>query len=225
MRAGASLRRGVIYLAGMVILALGLTLNTKTGLGVTPILSLSFAAAQIWNVNFGDATFVLYSLFVAGEFLLRGRGSRWYDLLQLPFSLVFSRVLNLFDVWLPYQSGRYGFGADLALLALAILLTGIGVSMTVNMRLIPNPGDGIVQAVAERIGRDQGFAKNIFDLGCVALTTGLCLVLTGGVVGIGVGTVVAMVGVGRAIALTNRLFQEKMCRAAGLLREVAPREA
>ena len=59
MRAGASLRRGVIYLAGMVILALGLTLNTKTGLGVTPILSLSFAAAQIWNVNFGDATFVL----------------------------------------------------------------------------------------------------------------------------------------------------------------------
>lgn len=47
--------------------------------------------------------------------------------------------------------------------------------MTVNMRLVPNPGDGIVQAIADLMGRDQGFAKNCFDLVCVALTVILSL--------------------------------------------------
>ena len=49
---------------GLLILAMGLTLNTKAGLGVSPIISLSYAASVIWNRNFGDMTFVLYGVFV-----------------------------------------------------------------------------------------------------------------------------------------------------------------
>ena len=200
----------------MLVLALGLTLNTKTGLGVSPILSLSYSSSQIWGLNFGDTTFVLYSLFVVGQLVIRGKKRQWYDLLQLPLSLAFSRVLNLFDRWITYDAGRHGMVSNLLLLLLAILITGIGVAMTVNMRLIPNPGDGNVQAVADKMGRDQGFAKNVFDLGCVSATVVLCLVTTGHVVSIGLGTVLAMVGVGRAIALVNHFFKDRMCRAAGV---------
>ena len=32
--------------------------------------------------------------------------------------------------------------ANLLLLAAAIILTGLGIAMTINMRLFPNPGDG-----------------------------------------------------------------------------------
>ena len=106
--------------------------------------------------------------------------------------------------------------AILAVLALAIVLTGVGVALTVNMRLVPNPGDGIVQAVAQRLGRDQGFAKNVFDLGCVAATVCLGLLLTGRIVGIGLGTLLAMVGVGRVIALVNHWTKAGMSRLAGV---------
>ena len=106
--------------------------------------------------------------------------------------------------------------AILAVLALAIVLTGVGVALTVNMRLVPNPGDGIVQAVAQRMGRDQGFAKNVFDLGCVAATVCLGLLLTGRIVGIGLGTLLAMVGVGRVIALVNHWTKAGMSRLAGV---------
>lgn len=46
-------------------------------------------------------TFVLYALFVAAQFAIRGKKSHLYDLLQFPLSLVFSRVLNLFDAFIP----------------------------------------------------------------------------------------------------------------------------
>lgn len=212
-----TLNRWGIYTVGMLVLAMGLTLNTKTGLGVSPILSLAYCSTRIWGVNLGDATFVLYALFVIAQLILRGKRRQWYDLLQLPLSLVFSRVLNVYDRWVTYDPARHGLAANLVCLALAILVTGVGVSMTVNMRLVPNPGDGIVQAIADLMGRDQGFAKNCFDLVCVALTVILSLVMLGKVVAVGLGTVLAMVGVGRAISLANHFFKDKMCRAAGML--------
>lgn len=212
--------RAAIYCLGMVVLALGISLNTKAGLGVSPIISVAYSISQIFGLNFGDMTFVLYSLFVVAQFVLRGRNSRLRDLLQLPLSLVFSRLLNLFAAAIPYDSSSHGFAANFILLLFAIALTGLGVAMTVDMRLVPNPGDGIVQAVAEKIGRDQGFAKNAFDLGCVCFTILLSLLFTGHLVGIGIGTVAAMIGVGRVIALVNHLCKEKMCAAAGI---AAPR--
>lgn len=210
------INRAAIYTIGMVTLALGITLNTKTGLGVSPIISVAYCVSEIWSLNFGDMTFLLYGLFVVAQFGLRGKRSRWYDLLQLPLSLAFSRLLNLFGAWITYDSFKHGFFLNLALLILAVALTGIGVSMTVNMKLISNPGDGIVQAIAERIGWEQGFAKNVFDIGCVTVTIATGLLVAHQLIGISVGTLIAMVGVGRIVALTNRLCKKKMCAAAGL---------
>ena len=208
--------RWLIYALGMAVLALGITLNTKTGLGASPIVSVSFCVSEIFSLNFGDMTFLLYALFVLVQLVLRDRRERLATLLQLAVSLIFSRLLNLCDVLMPYRAAEYGLGANLALLALAIFLTGLGVAMTVNMRLVPNPGDGIVQAIGEKIGRDQGFTKNLFDVGCVCVTLAVGLCCTGRVVGVGLGTIAAMIGVGRAIALVNHFGQEKMLAAAGL---------
>lgn len=62
--------RVIFYLAGLLILAFGITLNTKTGLGVSPIISVSFSISTILDVNFGDMTFLWYAIFVLIEVLL-----------------------------------------------------------------------------------------------------------------------------------------------------------
>ena len=210
------INRWVIYLLGMLVLALGLTLNTKAGLGVSPIISLSFAVSEIWEMNFGDMTFLLYAIFVVGELILH-RGRRLVsDLCQLPLSLIFSRVLNLYAALIPSEAGREPLWADLLVLALAIVCTGVGAAVTVNMALVPNPGDGIVAAFGEAIGKEQGVAKNIFDVSCVTVTCALGLAVEGRITGVGLGTVAAMIFVGRVISLVNRLGRRRMRLAAGL---------
>lgn len=208
--------RWLIYGLGMAVLALGITLNTKTGLGVSPIVSVAYSVSQIFSLNFGDMTFLLYVLFVVVQLFLRNRAERAATLLQIVVSLIFSRLLNLFDVLIPYSSAEHGMAANLILLAGAIFLTGLGIAMTVNMRLVPNPGDGIVQAIAEKLDRSQGFTKNIFDVGCVCTTVAVGLCCVGKIVGIGVGTIAAMIGVGRSVALVNHFFKDKMLAAAGM---------
>ena len=102
----------------------------------------------------------------------------------------------------------------LAVLAAAIILTGAGAALTVDMNLIANPGDGFVQAVSMRIGKDLGTAKNLVDINCVIVSTLIGFAAAGRLVGVGLGTLIAMIGVGRVIALFNHLFQEKLKRQA-----------
>lgn len=220
--------RVVIYLIGVLVLALGLILNSKSNLGVSAIISVAYSFSIISGINFGNTTFMLYTLFVVAELIIHtlrykkdptclGRSLKAtliVDLLQLPFSLIFTRFMNLFSDNIPTVENNLPL--QLLVLAGGITFTGIGAATTLNMRLVPNPGDGIVQCVADLINRPVGFTKNCFDLANVCITICIGLVFAGGIVGVGLGTIVAVVGVGRIIAIYNRLFMDRLLTAAGL---------
>ena len=219
------------YVLGLLILALGLTLNTKAGLGVSPIISVSYSVAQIFELNFGNTTMFLYCVFVLAQLVLHGIQWKQHpetdyrlvllmDVLQIPLSLVFTRFLNLFGAFFPDLSAGAAGWTDrlplrLVVLLLAILCTGVGAAMSLSMRIVPNPGDGIVHTLSDCTHRSVGFTKNCFDLCNITLTILLGLLLSGHLVGIGPGTVLAVVGVDRVIALFQHLAGRKIARLSG----------
>lgn len=208
--------RGIFYVAGLLILALGIILNTKSGLGVSPIISVSYSISTIWELNFGNTTFLLYTVFVLVEMVIHlirkeQKMILLLDALQLPLSLIFTRFMNLFSAWIPAAGD--GLRVKLPMLIAGIVLTGIGAAMSLNMRIIPNPGDGIVQALADCAGKPVGFTKNCFDLFNICITISVGLIFAGQLVGVGLGTVLAVIGVGRVIAAFNHLFMDKMLAA------------
>ena len=62
--------RIALYLVGIIVLALGITLNTKTNLGVSPIISMPYAVAQIFGYETGTAVFVAYLIFIVLRIVL-----------------------------------------------------------------------------------------------------------------------------------------------------------
>ena len=122
--------------------------------------------------------------------------------------------MNLFAGVIPYHNGY--LPADLALLVVAILFTGVGAAMTVAMQLTPNPGDGIVGAIAHITDKELGFCKNCFDVGCVSLSLIIGICFGTWLLGVGLGTLISMVGVGRAIAGFNYLCKRPLLQATGM---------
>ena len=206
--------RVVIYLIGMVLLALGITLNTQAGLGASAIVSVPYTISQGTGLNFANLTLIVYCVLVVVQFFIKGKDRRWMDLLQVVVSIVFTRFMALFQYGIKYQSGF--LPTDLRVLALGILFTGIGAAMTVDMRLIPNPGDGIVSSLADRFGRELGLCKNCFDVFCVVCSLVIGLVFGNPLIGIGLGTVLSMLGVGRVIYFFNHLAKFRLQKMAGL---------
>lgn len=203
------------YLLAMIVLALGLTLNTQSLLGSSPIISIPYTISLMTGINFGDLTLAFYVLFVFVQMIIKGKKRTWIDILQIPLSIVFTRFMNLFASYLPLPHDT--MIQRLLVLAGGIILTGIGAAATVNMRLIPNPGDGLVSSIADTIQKPMGTTKNIVDICCVAISCLIGLICRGNIfTGVGLGTVAAMIGVGRSIAVFNHFFKKKMERAAGL---------
>lgn len=206
--------RAFFYVTGAVFLAVGLTLNTKTGLGTAPIISTPFAISQIWHVNFAGMVFVFYGIMTCLQFLLKRKQRSWHIFLQFPFSIMFSLLLNGLGTVLSFH--YTSLWQNLLLLLAAIVITAAGVSMMVNMKLIPNPADGFAQTIGEVLGKDMGFGKNIVDISFVIMTCVISLVFGGALIGIGIGTAISMIGVGRVIALFQHFFREKMMEIAGI---------
>ena len=198
----------------MVLLALGITLNTKAGLGASAIVSVPYTVSQGTGWDFANLTLIVYCILVAAQFVIKGQNRRLIDLLQIVVSIVFTRFMALFQHGITYQSGF--FATDLLVLALGILLTGIGAAMTVDMQLIPNPGDGIVSSLADRFGRELGLCKNCFDAFCVVCSLAIGLAFGNPLLGIGLGTVLSMLGVGHVIYFFNRAAKAKLLQWAGL---------
>ena len=104
----------------------------KTGLGVSALVSIAYTVANAWNLNFALMTFLLYTCFALIEvglkwgFLPPLRKVIWKDLLQIPFSLAFSLLLNVFGGIIPVAEH---VGAQIVMLVLAIVCTGIGAAM------------------------------------------------------------------------------------------------
>ena len=207
-------RRGIFYLVGQIILAIGLTLSTKVSLGVSPILSIAYCASVISGRTIGDTSLIVYIICIILELILHARQDMTHeqkkkifilDLLQLPLSLIFTRIINLFARFIPAQSGSLAL--RIPLLILAIICVGVGAAMTLDMRLIANPADGIVQVISDVSGLKLGLTKNIVDISCVILTATASMILTHHIIGIHVGTLLAMFGTGRVIAAFNSIAE------------------
>ena len=212
------IHRVLIYIMGMLVLALGITLNTRTNLGVSPLISVAFCVSKLTDASIGNMTFFWYIVFVAVEIACHIRMKKYKsilaDLLQIPLSVVFTRFMNLFTVWIPDMTGNILI--RLIVLAIAIILTGMGIVFTLNVRLIPNPGDGIVQALADLFHAKISTVKNVMDMVCAVSTIVIGLFFAGKIIGIGIGTVLAVIFVGRVVAIGNHFLKEKIIKCSGL---------
>ena len=209
-----TLWRAFFYCLGVVFLSIGITINTRTGLGLSCVTSVPYSVSEAFSIPFSSAIFWYYILCVVLQVAVKGRKSTWKEFAQFPMSYVFSAV----QAWIASRM-EFSFSSLLSsalALPFAVLFTGFGIALMVNMDLIPNPADGVPVVVSRVIKKSVGLSKNITDSCCVltALTVDLCF--NGGIVSLGVGTVAAMIFNGRAVALFDRLFQKKVKIMAGL---------
>lgn len=187
-----------IYLLGLLILGCGIDLNTKTQLGVSPIISVAYNIAYLTHIPIGVMTFIYYVLLVIIQWILLGKKFDYFQFLQIPASLVTSFFIQVFDEVIPVASS---FPARIAMLILAIVITGVGASLTVGMKIVPNPADGLASVIGEKCHKGFGFGKNLFDGISIVISLIIGFVFTGDILGIGLGTVISMIFTGRVIAL------------------------
>lgn len=201
------IKRVCVYIFAVLVLGLGIVLNTKTGLGVAAINSIPYALSQMTDLSLGNWTTLMYIVFMILQMIMY-RKWNMKILLQLPFSYVMGLIIDFYNTIITIVP--HHFYQSLLILVLAIVLTALGAYMVVSMDLVANPADGMVNTISDLTHREFGQVKWIFDCFMMIVTIVMTMSLTGEMIGIGLGTIVSAICVGKVIQVYSRLFGKKL---------------
>lgn len=198
-------RRYAIFTAGMFFAACGISLITRAGLGTSPVTSPSLVLSYLTGLSLGTFTFLINMVMFFFEAALLGRAFRKIQFLQLPATFVFSLFIDLSSWGLAALPLPNYFARILVLLTGAALL-GLGVSMEIMGEVIILPGEGLVKVISQKLNKEFGNVKTVFDLSLVGVAVILSLAGLHSIQGIREGTVLAAATVGSFSRLFRKLL-------------------
>ena len=206
--------RYLFFVIGVMINSFGVALITKAALGTSPISSVPYVLSLKFTPTLGEFTFVMNLAFIALQPILLRRDYKPIQLLQVFVNLLFSwfidASMNLLG-WFEPQN----IVVELIALLLGCAVLGFGISVEVAPDVLRVPGEGLVGALAQVTKIRFGSVKVAFDVTLVAISLTLSLIFFHGLNGLGLGTVISALIVGRFVNLFNARLP-LIARIAGL---------
>ena len=190
------IKRYILLLAGLTIMAFGVAFSIKGNLGTSPISSVPYAVSQFTPLTVGTATIVMHCVFIVIQIAVLRKKYQLIQLMQLPVAFFFGYLTD-FGVWAVQGLPCVNYMQQWLACLVGILLVAIGVSMEVKAGVVVLAGEGVVLALCQVIPKATfGYMKEGFDVTLVAAACVLSLLFTGQVQGVREGTVAAAVFVG-----------------------------
>ena len=189
------IKRYFIFLVGLFVNSLGVSLITKGNLGTSPISSIPYVLSLNFPFSLGNFTIVFSLLLIFLQFLLLGKNFKAEHLLQIPVSMVFGYFIDASMILLGFVHPA-DYLAKVAGLLIGCLILGSGVYMEVLADVVMLPGESFVRAVVFCIHSEFGFTKVCFDVSMAVIAAALSVILSGHLEGVREGTIIAAVLVG-----------------------------
>lgn len=194
-----------MFLAGIFLMTFGIALSCKADLGTSPISSLPWVLSMFQPWSLGAITIVMNIVLICLQPLIlqalyvRELVGQLLTTLVFGYSIDFS--MRLLDWFVPDSMLEQWLAC---LLSIAIL--ALGVFLEVRAKIFLVAGEGVVSVLAFVTKKQFSLIKNCFDITLVVVAVAISLLEFGALKGVGEGTVVAAVLVGRCVHLyENRL--------------------
>lgn len=193
----------IVLVAGLFVLAFGIALSSKSGIGVSPSASLSYVLSLIFPLSMGTFTMLINAVFILLQILLLRKDYKPVNLLQAAVVFVFGYFTDLtLSIVAPLQVEAYPL--RLILCIVSCIIMAFGVFLEVKASLIVMASEGAISVISDKTHLDFGTVKIILDWGFIALSCVISLIAFRALNGVREGTVIAAFLVGFFIRFYNR---------------------
>lgn len=192
---GYILKRYLLLLVGLSIMAFGVAFSIKASLGTSPISSVPFVVSLFTPLTVGTATIAMHCVFIVLQILILRKKYHPIQLMQLPVAFFFGYLTD-FGMWAVQGISCRTYWQQWLICLIGILLVAVGVSFEVKAGVVVLAGEGVVLAICRVVPVKFGYMKVGFDVTLVIVACILSLIFTGRIQGVREGTVAAAVMVG-----------------------------
>lgn len=204
------LRRYVVFIIALFIIAFGTSLSIRANLGSSPISCppyvLSLIPGTTWTM--GEYVICMHVFFILSQILLLRKNYPVIQLLQIVVSLVFGVFTDL-TMWMTSFSQFDSYILRFVQLCIGGGLLAYGIALEVKCDVLMLAGEGFPLAISKVVHADFGKVKIFSDTGLVLVGVVFCLVFFGGWHWemIGVGTLFSMFYVGYMVRCFSSHFK------------------
>lgn len=188
-------KRYLLLLVGLAIMAFGVAFSIKASLGTSPISSVPYAISLFTPLSVGTATITMHCIFILLQILILRKDYHPIQLMQLPVAFFFGYLTD-FGVWAVQRISYHAYWQQWIICLIGILLVAVGVSLEVKAGVVVLAGEGVVLAICKVLPVRFGHMKVGFDVTLVVIACILSIVFTGRLQGVREGTVAAALLVG-----------------------------
>lgn len=189
------LKRYLLLLLGLSIMAFGVAFSIKASLGTSPISSVPYVVSLFAPLTVGTATIIMHCVFIIMQILILRRDYHPIQLMQLPVAFFFGYLTD-FGVWAVQGISYDTYWQQWIICIIGIFLVAAGVSLEVKAGVVVLAGEGVVLAICKVLPVKFGYMKVGFDVTLVVVACLLSVVFTGQLQGVREGTVAAAIFVG-----------------------------
>ena len=223
------LKRYIIFLVGLFVNSLGVSLITKANLGTSPISSIPYVLSLNFPLTLGNFTIIFSILLIILQLFILRKNFKLEHLLQIPISILFGYFIDLTMLLFSFVNPT-AYIAKLIYLLIGCVILGFGVYMEVLADVAMLPGESFVRAIVQTWHREFGSTKVCFDVSMAVIAAALSFILAHRLDGVREGTVIAALLVGflarqfgRLLAFVKpMLFPEDYKTSEGKANQTAP---
>lgn len=192
-----------VLIIGLFVLAFGIALSAKSGIGVSPSASLSYVLSRIFPFSMGTFTMAVNVVFIIVQIILLRKDFKLLNLLQLAVVFAFGYFTDLtLKIVEPMEINAYWL--RLLLCIASCIIMAMGVFLEVKAALIVMPSEGAISAIADKLHLDFGIVKIIMDCLFIVISCAVSLIVFHGFNGVREGTIIAALLVGFCTRFYNK---------------------
>lgn len=199
------LKRYIIFLVGLFVNSLGVSLITKANLGTSPISSIPYVLSLNFPLTLGNFTIIFSILLIILQLFILRKNFKLEHLLQIPISILFGYFIDLTMLLFSFVNPT-AYIAKLIYLLIGCVILGFGVYMEVLADVAMLPGESFVRAIVQTWHREFGSTKVCFDVSMAVIAAALSFILAHRLDGVREGTVIAALLVGFLARQFGRLL-------------------
>lgn len=204
-----------IYVLGLFIMTLGIAMSIKSDLGVSPISSIPYTMTCIWGLEMGKATILLHVSLVLLQVLILRRRFQVKNLLQILVGILFGYFTTFCNTLFSLLPTTENLAIRLLMSVISAALIAFGIFLYLPANIMPQAGEGAMQAISDVSGFEFSKVKIAFDLTLVSISLVLCLLKLHSLGSVGLGTILAAILVGTFLGFYNRHLAEKRKQKLG----------
>ena len=189
------LKRYLIFLVGLFVNSLGVSLITKANLGTSPISSIPYVLSLNFPFTLGNFT-IFFSIFlIVLQLIILRKNFKLEHILQIPVSIIFGYFIDLTMILFSWVNPE-AYVMKIVYLLIGCLILGVCVYMEVLADVVMLPGESFVRAIVLTWKTNFGTTKICFDVSMAVIAAVLSFVFAGRLDGVREGTVIAALLVG-----------------------------